>query len=276
MQLISTLQFQATAGEDDSPKCYTAQPCRTWNPVPYCVAENNVGCLLCSCLSPLFSSSPQRSSSPKVLFFHSIEIVVQGHSASSLKCSKHNVYAKLMLELHRTMDVFSRLPFLNWHFKTLMKFSIVHGTAFLEVFVTGKHFIFMQPAPFIQMCFACLPLPGFEWETQALWITLSGGKGLTLLQNPIPTANWSNVMLMEHSSREFVRITLHLYSVCIQWSLSVTVLHAKSLSSLCMQFSVYMFISSAIYFDRKQSKYNLWLCLFHLYRAALLLVSLAI
>jgi hypothetical protein len=70
-----------------------------------------------------------------------------------------------------------------------MKFSIVHGTAFLEVFVTGKHFIFMQPAPFIQTCFACLPLPGFEWETQALWITLSGGKGLTLLQNPIPTAN---------------------------------------------------------------------------------------
>ncbi len=138
--------------------------------------------------SSLFSS-PQRSSSPKVLFFHSIEIMVQGHSASSLKCSKHNVYAKLILELHRTMDIFSRLPFLNWHFKTLMKFFIVHGTAFLEVFVTGEHFIFMQPAPFIQICFACLPLPGFELETQALWITLSGGKGLTLLQKPIPTAN---------------------------------------------------------------------------------------
>lgn len=139
--------------------------------------------------SSLFLFPPKILFPPKVLFFHSIEIVVQGHSASSLKCSKHNVYAKLILELHRTMDVFSRLPFLNWHFKTLMKFFIVHGTAFLEVFVTGKHFIFMQPAPFIQMCFACLPLPGFEWETQALWITLSGGKGLTLLQNPIPTAN---------------------------------------------------------------------------------------
>jgi hypothetical protein len=99
---------------------------------------------------------------------------------------------------------------------------------------------------------------------------------LTLLQNPIPTAKWSNVILMEHSSRELVKITLHLYSVCIQWSLSVTVFHAKSLSSLCMQFSMYMFISSAIYFDRKQSKYNLWLSLFHLYKAPLLLVSLAI
>jgi hypothetical protein len=58
---------------------------------------------------------------------------------------------------------------------------------------------------------------------------------LTLLQNPIPTANWSNVILMEHSSRQLVKITLHLYSVCIQWSLSVTVFHAKSLSSLYMQ-----------------------------------------
>jgi len=92
--------------------------------------------------SSLFLFPPKILFPPKVLFFHSIEIVIQGHSASSLKCSKHNVYAKLLLKLYRTMDVFSRLPFLNWHFKTLMKFFIVHGTAFLEVFVTGEHFIF--------------------------------------------------------------------------------------------------------------------------------------
>lgn len=158
---------------------------------------------------------PQRCSS-----FIQLKLWYKANSASSLKRSKHNVYAKLLLELYRTMDIFSHLPLLNWHFKTLMNFFIVHGSAFLEVFVTGEHFSFMQPAPFFQICFACLPLPGFEWETQALWVSLSGRKGLTLLQNPIPTAKWSNVILMEHSSRELVKITLHLYSVCIQWSLS--------------------------------------------------------
>jgi len=65
-----------------------------------------------------------------------------------------------------------------------MKFFIVHGSAFLVVFVTGEHFSFMQPALFFQICFACLPLPGFEWETQASWVSLSGGKGLTAEPHP--------------------------------------------------------------------------------------------
>ncbi len=85
-------------------------------------------------------------------------------------------------------------------------------------------------------------------------------------------------MLMVHSSRKLLFIALTLYSACIWWSLTRSLTFSnsptKSLSGLRMQFMVYMFISSAVYFWQKMVKVQL--SLFHLSRAPILLVSLAV